>query len=195
MSSRTLTLPLRLADPDERVEPADVRALAGDAAAWDELFRLHNRRVVLVLLARGVRAGTARDLAQDAWMRLIEQQRRGRLQALRLPGLVVSQALFLARDRARRGDQRYQHVSFDDLEGDAIDVEQHLFDRDRLERARAVLAGCSPSHQRVFRAMFAQPGASSAEVARATRLSVQRVRQIVCEVRKKLRAALEDPHA
>jgi RNA polymerase sigma-70 factor (ECF subfamily) len=195
MSSRTLTFPLRLAQPDALAEPAHVRALAGDETAWDELFRVHNRRVVLVLLARGVRAGTARDLAQEAWMRLIEQQRRGRLQALSVPALVITQALFLARDRARRGDQRYQHISFDDLDGDAVDPEQHLFDRDRLERAGLVLAACSPSHQRVFRAMFGQPGASSAEVARATGLSVQRVRQIVCEVRKRLRAALEEPHA
>lgn len=193
MSSRTLTIPLRL--PQAPAEPAHVRALAGDAGAWDELFRAHNRRVVLALVARGVRAGAARDLAQDAWLRLIEQQRRGRLRELRLPALVITQALFLALDRARRGDQRFTHVSFDDLDGDPLDPEPLLQQRDRLQRAREVLASCSPSHQRVFRALFTQPGATSAEVARATGLSVQRVRQVMCEVRKKLRAALEDGDA
>lgn len=193
MSSRTLTIPLRL--PQAPAEPAHVRALAGDAGAWDELFRAHNRRVVLALVARGVRAGAARDLAQDAWLRLIEQQRRGRLRELRLPALVITQALFLALDRARRGDQRFTHVSFDDLDGDPLDPEPLLQHRDRLQRAREVLASCSPSHQRVFRALFTHPGSTSAEVARATGLSVQRVRQVVCEVRKKLRAALEDGDA
>ncbi len=196
--TRTLTLPLRLAEATDAADPApaplEERALAGDAAAWEALFRRHNRRVVLVLLSRGVRADVARDLAQDAWTRLIEKQRRGQLHLLRLPALAIRQALFLAADRARRGDVRCEHVvlSDDAAEAGDFDLGKQLADRSRLARARAVLATCSDSQQRVFRAIYARPGVSAAEVAAETRLSVQRVRQIMCEVRKKLRAVVED---
>jgi len=194
--TRTLTLPLRLAEAtdgaDAEPAPLEERALAGDAAAWEALFRRYNRRVVLVLLARGVRADVARDLAQEAWTRLIEKQRRDQLRLLRLPALAIRQALFLAADRARRGDVRYEHVALSDDAAALLDLEKQLADRSRLARARAVLATCSDSQQRVFRAIYARPGATAAEVAVEVGLSVQRVRQIMCEVRKKLRAVVED---
>ena len=200
MATRSATLPLRLAEAateasaGERGGSAEARALAGDEAAWDELFRRHNRRVVLALLARRVRPDAARDLAQEAWIRLIEQQRRGRLREIALPGLAVTQAMFLARDRARRGDARYQHVSFEDAPDarGSVDPERALLARDRLARAREVLATFGVSHRRVFGAMYGGAGRSASEVASTTGLSVQRVRQIVCEVRKKLRAAMEE---
>jgi RNA polymerase sigma factor (sigma-70 family) len=202
MAIRSISLPLPMAETaseaSERAGSLEARALAGDEAAWDELFRRHNRQVVLALLARRVRPDAARDLAQEAWIRLIEQQRRGRLPELALPGLAITQAMFLARDRARHGDARYRHVSLEQAGGGdavrdaAIDPEGALVARDRLARARAVLATCGDSHRRVFRAMYGGVERSAAEVAQTTGLSVQRVRQIMCEVRKKLRAALED---
>lgn len=180
------------ATPGVEDASAPARALAGEQVAWDELFRTHNRRVVLTLLARGVRADAARDLAQDAWMRIIEQQRRGRLRELKLPGLVIQQALFLAADRARSGDERHRKVPIDERTGDLVDGERRLIARSHLARVRAILAGCSPRHQQVFRTLYARSGASAADVAAETGLSVQRVRQIVCEVRKKLRVAIEE---
>jgi RNA polymerase sigma-70 factor (ECF subfamily) len=198
MSTPSLTLRFQVLSAganDERtpavVESAETRALGGDTAAWDELFRQYNRRVVLILLSRGIRADAAQDLAQEAWTRLVEQQRRGRLPRLVLPGLVVKQAMFLARDRARRGDARFRHVPLDDVDH-GVDFEASLIARDRLDRARVVLGDCSASQQRVFRAIYARPGVSASEVASEVGLSVQRVRQIVCEVRKKLRGAMEN---
>lgn len=189
MPTHGLTLPVAATAPPTELPADEARALQGDAGAWDALFRTHNRRVVLLLIARGIRADLARDLAQAAWMRLFEQRRR--LSRLSLPALAVTQAMFLARDRARRGDQRFTHVAFDD-EVIATDMTQQLVDRDRLDRARAVLQSCSDSAQHVFRAIYAAPGSTTAEVAQQTGLSVQRVRQIVCEVRKKLRAAIQE---
>ena len=192
----TTSLPLLLqALPDAKPgATAESRALLGEAAAWDELIRRHSRKVSMTLLARGIRADTVRDLAQEAWMRIIEQQRLGRLDSLSLPALVIKQALFLARDHGRRGDARFQHIPLEDTVGGG-DAEAHLIARDSLDRARAILTRCSPSEQQVFRAIYARPGASSAEVAAETGLSVQRIRQIVCEVRKKLRANMEAPNA
>jgi RNA polymerase sigma factor (sigma-70 family) len=198
MATRTLTWFAGLEPRNSNATPgvedasAPARALASEQGAWDELFRTHNRRVVLTLLARGVRADTARDLAQDAWMRIIEQQRRGRLGELKLPGLVIKQALFLAADRARSGDERHRRVPIDERTGDLVDGERRLIARSHLARVRAILAGCGPRHQQVFRTLYSRSGASAADVAAETGLSVQRVRQIVCEVRKKLRVAIEE---
>ena len=188
----TLTLPVGLA---ARRRTPESRALAGERAAWDELFSRYNRKVVVALLARGVRVDVAKELAQDAWLRLIEKQRAGRLDRLKVPGLVVSQALLIARDRGRSAAANAAHISLDDA-GTGIEdparLEDRVLSRDRLARADQLLATCSPSARRVFELIYEQPGIGHAEVATQVGLSVQRVRQILCEVRKRLRAVVEE---
>jgi RNA polymerase sigma-70 factor (ECF subfamily) len=56
----------------------------------------------------------------------------------------------------------------------------------------AELRRCPSRAQQVFREVYGPAEASHADVARRLGLSVQRVRQIVCEVRARLRRALED---
>jgi RNA polymerase sigma-70 factor (ECF subfamily) len=170
------------------------RALAGDTAAWNALVHQHNHRVVVSLLARGVRIDRARDLAQDAWLRLIEQQREGRLAHLSLPGLAIAQAGFLALEEARRARRTDPADAGDVAAGladPAANAETRLLAEERLARAEAVLARCSPSARRVFRLVYGDECMSHAEVAAQVGLSLQRVRQIVCEVRKLLRAEIE----
>src|SRR5262249_5025510 len=64
-------------------------------AAWGAAFRRYHHRVGVTLVASGVPADRAVDLAQQAWMRLIEQDDAGRLTEIRLPGLAVAQARLL----------------------------------------------------------------------------------------------------
>ena len=68
-------------DAVERTEQGDEdvsqRALAGDRRAWDALISRHHRRVVVSLLAKGIRVDRAHELAQEAWTRLIQQQQTG----------------------------------------------------------------------------------------------------------------------
>src|SRR5690349_9619541 len=45
------------------------RALEGERAAWNALISRYHRRVVVSLLARGVRVDRAQELAQETWMR------------------------------------------------------------------------------------------------------------------------------
>jgi len=172
------------------------RALSGDLAAWNALIERHNHRVVVSLLARGVRVDRAKDIAQDAWIRLIEQQRAGRLASLSLPGLAIAQAGFLAGDLARRERGRLEPL--DDAASDVLDpagdIEERLAATEHLAQAERVLARCSPSAQKVFRLAYSGDGLSHADVAVQAGLSLQRVRQILCEVRKRLRSALEDRH-
>ena len=164
------------------------RALAGDRDAWQELIARHERKVLFSLIARGVRVDRARELAQETWARLIEQQRLGRFERLELPGLAIAQARFLALKLERHSGSEAEEVEV----RDEVTPEEAFFSREQLRRAQAVLERCSASAQQVFRLVYEQPQLRHQEIAERVGLSLQRVRQILCETRKVLRAALEE---
>jgi RNA polymerase sigma-70 factor (ECF subfamily) len=169
----------------------EAAALAGDAEAWAALIRRDNHRVLVALLARGVPLDEARELAQETWMRLMERQRAGRLVSLTLPGLAIVQAGFFAANLKRRpgtvavgpedGGLRVRQTPEDDAIG-----------RQRLAVLSRALADCPPSARRVFTEVYDHPELGYGEIAARVGLSVQRVKQIVFEVRKRLRAALAE---
>ncbi len=165
---------------------------------WDTEVRRHNRKVVTVLLARGVRLPDAKDLAQEAWARLFEKWRSGQLERLELPGLVIRQALFLAADR-RRADKRADLVTLQaaapSLAGGngpcSTSPESRLLAAEELVRARQAFASCSPRAREVFARAYSD-NVPHAQLAESLGISVQRLRQTLCEVRAKLRAAMEE---
>jgi len=55
----------------------------------------HDRRVLLLLLAMGLRLDQAKEVAQATWLRLMEQERAGKLERFDFPGLALKQALAL----------------------------------------------------------------------------------------------------
>ena len=165
-------------------------ALAGEAEAWARLIERHNHRVVVSLLARGQPIERARELAQETWLRLIESQRAGRLATLALPGLAIVQAGFLASNE-RRGQARGTALD-GDLPAPGGSALDRAIDRQQLERVRRALGDCPPAARRVFEFVYDHPELSYAEAATELGLSSQRVKQIVCEVRKRLRQSLED---
>ena len=176
-------------------------AEAGDRAAWNALISRHDHRVVVSLVARGLRLQDARELAQQTWTRLIAQQRAGRLARLELPGLAIRQAAFLALDAARAARGHEGRATDDsergqDVTDPAASVEDRLIRREELQRVHAELARCAPHQRRLFALLYGDPGMPHAEAARRLGLSVQRVRQTLCEVRARLRSALEteSPH-
>jgi RNA polymerase sigma-70 factor (ECF subfamily) len=183
--------------PPPTEEALCAAALRGEVAAWNALIQRHNHRVVVSLLARGLRIDRAKDVAQEAWMRLVEQQRLGRLERLQLPGLAIAQATFLALESARREATARRHEDVDEpaiaaaLSDPRDNAESRLLTEERVARAVNVLSRCSPSARRVFRLAYGGEGLSHTEVAQRVGLSLQRVRQILCEVRAKLRAELE----
>lgn len=190
----------REAEPEPT--PAPTRPLAREAAPsrpvpvedvpWDELMRRHGRRVVVALVSRGIPLERAKELAQDAWMRVIDRHRAGLIPELSLPGLIITQASFLARDDVRREgrraklDEPRQHAAGDV----ALDLEQQLDARQQLRVVRTVLDRASPNARQVFALLYGERALSPTEVASELGLSVQRVRQIVCELRKRMRAEL-----
>ena len=181
--------------PDEAALCAS--ALRGEREAWSALVQRHNQRVVVALLSRGVRIDRAKDIAQESWIRLVEQQRQGRLERLQLPGLAISQATFLWLESARRETAARRHEPIDEpaiaatLADPRDDAESRMVTEERVDCAVEVLASCSDSARKVFRLVYGGDGLSHAEVAERVGLSLQRVRQILCEVRAKLRIALE----
>lgn len=189
----------RARSPAARDEEAlSTRALAGDRAAWDALIARHQRRVVVSLLARGLRVDRAQEVAQETWTRLIQQQQRGLLAELRLPHLALTQASFLASDEARRARRESVDGTVEDLPerqqpvDPAQSAETRLLSEEQLARTRDALEQVSPGARNVFLLACDGQGLPHAEVASRVGLSVQRVRQILCEVRKKLRTALEE---
>ncbi|WNG39272.1 sigma-70 family RNA polymerase sigma factor [Archangium violaceum] len=174
------------------------RALNGERTAWNALISRYQHRVVVSLLARGVRADRAHELAQETWARLIQQQQKGLLTELRLPNLALTQAAFLAADEARRARRESLAGPVEELPEShhpvdpSASAERRLLSEEQLARAQAALRECPASAQRVFQLACDGQELPHAEVAARVGLSVQRVRQILCEVRKKLRSALEE---
>lgn len=70
-------------------------------------------------------------------------------------------------------------------------IEQLVSSRQELARVVDALATCSPTARRVFKLVYATPGGTAATAAQAVGLSLQRVRQILCETRHHIRKALE----
>jgi RNA polymerase sigma-70 factor (ECF subfamily) len=172
-------------------------ALRGERGAWAELVRRHDRRVMVALLARGVRVERARDLVQETWLRLMQQQAQGRLRELKLPGLAIAQAQFLLLDELRQRTRREDGEAPADAPGLELLASplanplERLVGREQLRRAEQALQDCSPSARRTFALVYDNPGLPQGEVAQRLGLSLQRVRQTLCEVRKRIRLAIE----
>ncbi|MFT3709421.1 MAG: sigma-70 family RNA polymerase sigma factor [Archangium sp.] len=163
------------------------RARAGEREAWTKLIERWGHRVVVTLLAEGFGIEGARDLAQEAWAAIWDKHQRGELPTLELPGLVITQARFLAMDQRR---QRRRALSDAPAEP-VLTTESRFIAAQTLRQVETVLASRSGQQQRIFRRAVEQQS-PHAEIARDEGLSVQRVRQIIWEVRCALRGAVEE---
>src|SRR4051812_24762278 len=148
----------------------------GSPPDWDALIAQHNRRVIVALLGHGVPIERAKEVAQETWAKLMQQHGRGTLLVLSLPGLAITQALFLAKDEARR-DRRRPSTTLSDSLPDSNTTDAPLLAREQSEVAVRVLQGLAPNARRVFELCYDEPSLSHADVALRVGLSVQRVRQ------------------
>jgi DNA-directed RNA polymerase specialized sigma24 family protein len=95
---------------------------------WEAIIRQHDRRVVLALMAMGLRLDRAKELAQTTWLRLFEQHQAGKLERLEFPGLALRQARFLALDALRRERLATEH--------DATELEAVSLDGSKRKKVR-----------------------------------------------------------
>lgn len=162
------------------------------AEDWDDAIRRHDRRVYLSVLAVGLTPERAREVTQAAWMRLMEQHGRGALADVELPGLAIRQARFLALNELARAKVERRVLAAVPDPPAVPDSERLVGSRQEIERVLAALATCSPQARKVFRLIYATPGGTAAAAARELGLSLQRIRQILCETRGHIRRALEE---
>jgi RNA polymerase sigma-70 factor (ECF subfamily) len=163
---------------------------APELTVWDDAIRQHDRRVYLSVLALGLPPDRAREVTQQTWTRLMEQYAQGKLDHLELPGLAIRQARFLALNEYQRSRTELRVLAAVP-EPAAPDPERALASRQELEQVLAALATCSPTARKVFRLVYATPGGNAASAAQAVGLSLQRVRQILCETRSHIRKQME----
>lgn len=158
---------------------------------WKDAVSQHDHTVVLSLLAAGLRLDDARDVAQETWLRLMEVHAAGRLARVELPGLAIRQAAFIVADRSRAGRLRVQAELTEAQElASPSRADQPSLARELLQGVEAGLAVSTVREQGVFRSVLESPDAPHRELAEREGLSVQRFRQVLCNVRAKLRAAL-----
>jgi RNA polymerase sigma factor (sigma-70 family) len=197
-----MTSPRELSQVDDAGGPPGGESRAALTRArspedWQLLIERHHHRVVLGLVASGFEFDRARDLANEAWVRLMEKDRTSGLGELKLPGLAIVQARFLAWDERRRESMRTRHQPGDSPGGEELVVdrqpspEQRMLSRQQVQQALEVVAASGTSAQRLFRLLYAEPSLSHARAAEQLGLSVQRVRQILCELRRRVRDVLE----
>ena len=60
-----------------------------------DLYRIHARKMKLLLLRRGCREDLAEDLVQDAFLKFLDRVSRGRIQRVQIPGILFQMAHFL----------------------------------------------------------------------------------------------------
>jgi RNA polymerase sigma-70 factor (ECF subfamily) len=159
---------------------------------WDDAIRQHDRRVYLSVLALKIPPERAREISQAAWTRLIEQHGQGALAQLELPGLAIRQARFLALNELQRTKVEMRVLAAVPEPSPAPDVERVIDGRAQMARVLDALATCSPTAKKVFRIVYATPGGTAAIAAEEVGLSLQRVRQILCETRHHIRRAIEE---
>jgi DNA-directed RNA polymerase specialized sigma24 family protein len=158
---------------------------------WDDAIRRHDRRVYLSVLALGLSPDRAREVSQAAWTRLIEQHAKGALADIELPGLAIRQARFLAFNEMKRTKVEARTLAAVPEPSPEPDVERIASGRQEVARVLAALATCPPTARKVFGIVYATPGGTAAIAANQMGLSLQRVRQILCETRAQIRRAME----
>jgi RNA polymerase sigma factor (sigma-70 family) len=159
---------------------------------WDDAIRRHDRRVYLSVLALGLTPDRAREVVQATWTRLMEQHAAGALVELDFPGLAIKQARFLALNELQRRKVEMRVLAAVPEQAPEPDADRIVSSREQIERVLDALATCSPTAKQVFRLVYATPGGNCASAAKTVGLSLQRVRQILCETRNHIRNKLEE---
>ena len=142
------------------------------------LFRDHNRTLVLFLASRLKDMQAAREVAQEAYVRVLQLESPGALSFMR--GYLFKVAANLAVDRLRRQNARVRLdpvVQFEDFLDQAT-PERNAIAREELERLAAVIAELPPKYQEAFR-LHRVDDESFGDIARRMGLKERMVRRYV----------------
>lgn len=187
-----LTLAVVKPLPDDPGTPRPAPALT--SVEWRGHIARHAHKVTLCLVAMGLPYERATELNQEVWLKLYEQHVSGAIERLELPGLALTQARYLGLAELRRR-RSGPETSLEAVPEVPVlpRAEAQLSERQNVARVLAALERESAINRRVFDLVYRDPGRPQAEIALEVGLSLQRVRQILSEVRKRLRLVLEQP--
>jgi RNA polymerase sigma factor (sigma-70 family) len=135
--------------------------------AWSLLVARHSRQMYAVARSFSVDAGTAEDLVQTAWLRLVE-----RVEQLRDPAALGAWLCTVVRNEARRLVTRRREIpSVLALEqrpagGDGCD--DRLIRDERVQVLRLAFANLNEPCRQLLRLLLADPPLSYDELAAAT---------------------------
>lgn len=150
------------------------------AAAVSELFRQHNRTLVRFLDARLQNEQEAREMAQEAYVRLLELGRTGAVGFLRAYLFRIAFNLAMDRIRSRKSRSRLDAAKLQPVEDifEQSFVEKHVLAADELQVFRASLEEL-PEHHRQALVMNRLDGLSTAEIGRRLGKSERMIRRYV----------------
>lgn len=166
---------------------------------WDPRVRRHHRKLVVYLIARGVPARDAEDIANEAW--LVLWRKRGRLEIEDEAGFIAlakRQAWFIALDRFRapkeesatpNQDEQPDPAAEETEPGAASTSTNALEALEQAERRRLLaeaILTLPAGWQRVLHLAYFEEREHK-EIAEALFISVQRVREIIQDAKARLR--------
>ena len=137
------------------------------AQAVSELFREHNRTLVRFLESKLQDTQEAREIAQEAYVRLLELGRTGAVSFLRSYLFRIASNLAIDRLRSRRTHERIDSVLLEPVEEliDKAGVEQRVFAADEMKVFWASLGELPEVYAQAF-TMNRLQGLSTADIGK-----------------------------
>jgi RNA polymerase sigma factor (sigma-70 family) len=166
-----------MGEAEQNTKPEEVGGdvpLEARSALVDRLFREHNRSLMSFLVMRLRSVHEARDVAQEAYVRLLQLDRPGAVSLLR--AYLFRTAANLAVDRLRRRAVRDRVATelFEEMAEDET-LERTVLARQEFEIVRTAMAALPEKCRRAF-VLHVIDGVSTPEVARRMGLSERMVR-------------------
>ena len=169
------------------------QAATGDIRAWNRLVDQYSRLIWSITASFKLGESDAADVAQTAWMRLIEH-----IDRLEQPARVGSWLASTARNECLRHVARRKRIVLvhEDSEFDGVDqhgpaVDEVLLASERAQDVRQAMTHLPPQWQRLMEMLMADPPISYAEISDELGLPIGSIGPTRGRCLAKLRVLLE----
>ncbi len=173
------SIPAGKAEGDDFPDKNPSGRSADHYAVVKQLFREHNRALVNFLLTRLSSEQEARDVAQEAYVKLLQLHQPGAVGFLRGYLFRIAANLSIDRVRTRKVQERAATELFDDLEEVETEALEHqAITREEFDLACEALNELSPKHRQAF-VRHVIEGYSTPEVSAELGIDERTVRKYV----------------